>query len=194
MKQRKKLKFIVITLIFFILIFLIISFGQKEAEENIKEKYKTETMGTYENKDYQELEKLEEQYKGYEIDSKLEIPRINLNSYVLKEFSTKSLLISITKYYGKEANEEGNYCIAGHNYGSDNMFQNLKELEIKDKIYLTSRNGIKKEYEIYSIFKVYPNDTKCLSQKTNGNIELTLITCTLDSEKRIIVKAKECKN
>ena len=132
--------------------------------------------------------------KGYEIDSKLEIPRINLNSYVLKEFSTKSLLISITKYYGKEANEEGNYCIAGHNYGSDNMFQNLKELEIKDKIYLTSRNGIKKEYEIYSIFKVYPNDTKCLSQKTNGNIELTLITCILDSEKRIIVKAKECKN
>ena len=71
------------------------------------------------------------------------------------------------------------------------MFQNLKELEIGDKIYLTSKNGIKKEYDIYDIFKVYPNDTKCLSQKTNGNIELTLITCTLDSEKRIIVKARE---
>ena len=97
MKKRKKLKFIVITLTFFILIFLIISFGQKEAEENIKEKYKTETMSTYENKAYQELEKLEEEYKGYEIDAKLEIPKINLNSYVLKEFSTKSLLTSITK-------------------------------------------------------------------------------------------------
>ena len=67
----------------------------------------------------------------------------------------------------------------------------LKELEIGDKIYLTSKNGIKKEYDIYDIFKVYPNDTKCLSQKTNGNVELTLITCTLDSEKRIIVKARE---
>ena len=155
MKKRKKLKFIVITLTFFILIFLIISFGQKEAEENIKEKYKTETMSTYENKDYQELEKLEEQYKGYEIDSKLEIPKINLNSYVLKEFSTKSLLTSVTKYYGKEANEEGNYCIAGHNYGPDNMFQNIgkqgataiaapQTASLNHLIYNTLRNHLRK--------------------------------------------------
>ena len=31
--------------------------------------------------------------------------------------------------------------------------------------------------------------TGCLSQKTDGNTELTLITCTPDSERRIIVKA-----
>ncbi len=191
MNKTKRFKLIVITLIFFVLIFLIISFGEKEAEENVKEKYEVSTIDTHAKEDYQELEKLEEEYKGYKIDSRLEIPKINLNSYVLEEFSTKSLLASITKYYGKEANKPGNYCIAGHNYGPDNMFQNLKELEIGDKIYLTSKNGIKKEYDIYDIFKVYPNDTKCLSQKTNGNVELTLITCTLDSEKRIIVKARE---
>lgn len=191
MNKTKRVKFIVITFIFFVFIFLIISFREKEAEESIKQRYETSTIDTHAKESYQELEKLEEEYKGYEVDSKLEIPKINLSSYVLKEFSSKSLLTSITKYYGKEANETGNYCIAGHNYGPDNMFQNLKDLETGDKIYLTSKNGIKKEYEIYDIFKVYPNDTNCLSQKTNGNLELTLITCTLDSEKRIIVKARE---
>ena len=155
MNKTKRFKFIVITLIFFVLIFLIISFGEKEAEENVKEKYEVSTIDTHAKEDYQELEKLEEEYKGYKIDSRLEIQKINLNSYVLEEFSTKSLLTSITKYYGGGANKPGNYCIARHNYGPDNKFQNLKELEIGDKIYLTSKNGIKKEYDIYDIVNVY---------------------------------------
>ena len=46
------------------------------------------------------------------------------------------------------------------------------------------------KYIIYDTYTVLPNDTKCLSQKTNGEIELTLITCTFNSEKRIIIKAR----
>ena len=59
MNKTKRFKFIVITLIFFVLIFLIISFGEKEAEENVKEKYEVSTIDTHANKDYQKLEKLE---------------------------------------------------------------------------------------------------------------------------------------
>ena len=44
-------------------------------------------------------------------------------------------------------------------------------------------------YKIYLVDIVEPDETQCLSQKTDGRIEVTLITCTTDSSKRIIVKA-----
>ena len=46
------------------------------------------------------------------------------------------------------------------------------------------------QYKIYDINQVFPNDVSCLKQNTNFK-EVTLITCTSDSKKRIIVKAKE---
>lgn len=135
-------------------------------------------------------ESIDEFYKGYLVSSKLYIPKINLETYVLENYSKEALLISVTKFYGGLPNEIGNYCIAGHNYGPSNMFQNLKDLNINDELYLTNKDGIKLKYVIYDIYKVLPNQTDCLSQNTNENIELTLITCTIDSEKRIIIKAR----
>lgn len=136
-----------------------------------------------------EKEPIETEYKGYDVCAKLIIPKINLETYVLKNYSKEALLVSVTKFFGGQANKPGNFCIAGHNYGPSNMFQNLKELELNDEIYLVDLNGIKIRYIIYDIYKVLPNQTNCLSQKTDGNVEITLITCTLDSEKRIIIKA-----
>ena len=69
------------------------------------------------------------------------------------------------------------------------MFHDLKKLENEDTILLTDLEGEKVQYRVYAIETVAPNETQCLSQKTNGKIELTLITCTTDSSKRIIVKA-----
>ena len=129
-------------------------------------------------------------YKGYPVIAKLEIPKINLETYVLEKYSKQALLTSVTKFYGGEPNQIGNFCIAGHNYGTSNMFQNLKNLNIGDEIFLVDTNGNKVKYTIYDIYKVLPNQTQCLSQQTNGKVELTLITCTLDSEKRIIIKAR----
>ena len=34
-------------------------------------------------------------------------------------------------------------------------------------------------------------DDSCTNQNTNGKKEVTLITCTNDSKKRVIVKARE---
>ena len=70
------------------------------------------------------------------------------------------------------------------------MFHNLNKLKINEKIYLTDKSYGKKEYNIYKKEIVNPKDVSCLSQETNGNIELTLITCTADSKKRIIIKAR----
>ena len=137
-----------------------------------------------------EKETIETEFKGYKVSSKIYIPKINLETYVLEQYSTQALLTSVTKFYGANPNQFGNFCVAGHNYGPANMFQNLKKLNINDEIYLTDIEGNKVKYIIYDTYTVLPNDTKCLSQKTNGEIELTLITCTFNSEKRIIIKAR----
>ena len=71
------------------------------------------------------------------------------------------------------------------------MFYNLKKLKIGDKIFISDNKTGKVEYEVYNLYKVIPEDVTCLEQETNGKREVTLITCTNDSKKRIIVKAKE---
>lgn len=129
-------------------------------------------------------------YRGLPVIAKLEIPKINLITDVLKDYSEDNLKISVTKFYKGLPNEEGNFCIAGHNYIVSNMFHNLKRLEIGDMIYLTDRFKGKLEYYIFDKQIVNPKDVNCLSQETGGNIELTLITCTSDSMNRIIIKAR----
>ena len=87
--------------------------------------------------------------------------------------------------------KSGNFCIAGHNFQRKTMFSKIKKLNIGDKVILEDNKNGSFEYEIYEIYRVEPNDVKCLSQETDGKKELTLITCTSDSKKRIIVKSRE---
>ena len=128
-------------------------------------------------------------YKGYPVIAKLEIPKINLETYVISEYSNQALGVSVTKFYGGNPNEVGNFCIAGHNYITKNMFHDLKKLSIGDTFSLIDKHQKEGMYKIYLVDIVEPDETQCLSQKTDGRIEVTLITCTTDSSKRIIVKA-----
>ncbi len=128
-------------------------------------------------------------YKGYPVIAKLEIPKIDLETYVISEYSDQALGVSVTKFYGGNPNEVGNFCIAGHNYITKNMFHDLKNLSIGDTFTLIDTNHHEGIYKIYLVETVEPDETQCLSQKTEGRIEVTLITCTTDSSKRIIVKA-----
>ena len=131
---------------------------------------------------------IDDEYEGYDVIAKLEIPKINLNTYVLKNYSSKALSISVTKFWGVNPNEIGNFCVAGHNYRD---FKNITKLDIGDTLILTDNYNGSIQYLIYDIFKVFPDQTDCLSQDTNGKKEVTLITCTQDSKKRIIIKAQE---
>ena len=129
--------------------------------------------------------------EGHNVIAKLEIPKIDINLDILEEYTEESLKISITKFFGSNPNDIGNFCISGHNYkiNNNNMFVNLKKLEIDDEIILTDGYNKQLKYKVYDIFKVFPKETNSLSQKTNGKTEMTLITCTSDSKQRIIVKA-----
>ena len=158
-----------------------------EKEEMSKENSEQKSAETIET----ENEEVISEYKGYPVIAKLEVPKIELETYVISEYSEKALGVSVTKFYGGNPNEIGNFCIAGHNYITKNMFHDLKNLSNGDEIILTDLNGNKVRYVVYLVETVNPNETNCLSQKTNGKVEVTLITCTTDSSKRIIVKAEK---
>ena len=214
MKTQTKRKIINIVLV--LIIFSIFTFlGIEEIKElNVKNKnYDTQNISTKINNVYDkekiedgnksnneeneniktnyEKEEIIKEYKGYDVLAKLEIPKINLETYVLKTYSSEALEISVVKFWGAEPNTIGNFCIAGHNFKNKNMFHNLKELNIGDNLFIIDNNIGKVEYEIYNIYKVYPEDVSSLSQETQGEKQVTLITCTNNSSKRIIVKARE---
>ena len=204
MKAKSKKRIInifLVTIIFSILTWLVI---ENYKEKNIREKnYEIQNVSTnvgnvnQENnedipKEYPK-EKVDLEYKGYDVIAKLEIPKIDLDTYILKTYSNASLNISVVKFWGAKPNTVGNFCIAGHNFKNKNMFHNLKELSVGDNLFVIDNNIGRVEYSVYDIYMVLPEDVSPLSQKTNGEKEVTLITCTNDSSKRIIVKAKEKK-
>ena len=80
--------------------------------------------------------------------------------------------------------------IVGHNYKNGKFFGNLKKLTIGDNIFLLSSKGNAQVYKVYDTYIVDETDMSCISQETNGKIELTLITCADDNTKRLVVKCR----
>lgn len=126
----------------------------------------------------------------------VEIPKINIIYPVIysedtSDKTTEDLLrLSVVKYWGPDANEQGNFCIVGHNYHNKRFFSKASSLKNGDSIYLTDTNNRTLEYKVYDNYVVDPNDLKCTSQLTNGKTELTLITCTMTGKQRTIIKAR----
>ena len=142
-----------------------------------------ETLQAYQN--------MPQQINGYTVLGKLIIPKIELETYILDETNKTSLNTSVTKLEGPGINEVGNFCITGHNYLNANMFGKLKKLEIGDTISMVDPYDRKINYQIYAIEKVSPKDVSCVSQETEGDREVTLITCTLGAIQRLVVKCIE---
>ena len=137
----------------------------------------------------QEYENMPREVNGFKVIGKISIPKIEVEKYILEKTTTESLLVGVTKICGPEINKIGNFCIAGHNYGD--TFGWISSLEIGDEIYITDTYDRSVKYQVYEIERVSPYDTSSLSQDTNSEKEITLVTCTLGALKRVIVKAIE---
>ncbi len=121
----------------------------------------------------------------------VEIPKIDVEYAVLDHETEELLKISPCKFWGCDPNEVGNFCIVGHNYRNKKFFSKVLTLEKGDEVYLTDLKGRRLTYVVYDKYTVDPENVDCTSQLTNGMKEVTLITCTNDSSKRVIVKARE---
>lgn len=119
----------------------------------------------------------------------INIPKINVYYPILSETTTELLKTSPCKFWGADPNEVGNFCIVGHNYRNTKFFSKVPTLEYGDIIEITDLSGKTMQYSVYDNHIVEPDDTSDTTQVTNGRTEITLITCTNDSKKRVIVKA-----
>lgn len=135
--------------------------------------------------------------QGYEYSTiaTINIPKINVQYAIIdgktdSEEETEALLkISPVKFWGANPNEVGNFCIVGHNYRNKLFFSKVPTLEYGDIIEITDLSGKTVKYSVYDKHEVDPEDTSDTTQLTNGRTEITIITCTNDSKRRVIVKA-----
>lgn len=140
----------------------------------------------------QQSESLPElEFKGYKIEGIIEIPKINIKYPIIDHTNEETMKVSITKFWGPQVNEIGNYTVAGHNNKDGTMFGKTKYLQIGDKIKLTNLKNKTIEYEIFKIYSIDPDDVSCVESVENGTREITLITCTNGHKNRLVTKARQ---
>lgn len=163
--------------------------------ENIAYTQKSETSFLELKSDPEKYETIIDGFKCTAV-AEITIPKVNINYPILKgetgsKEETEALLKSSpVEFYGNGANKPGNFCVVGHNYRNEKFFSKILNLDIGDIIEIEADNK-KIEYAVYNKYEVIPEDDSCTNQNTNGKKEVTLITCTNDSKKRVIVKARE---
>lgn len=158
--------------------------------EKGQEKVENYNKTNYIEKDNKIYMRVDSHGKKYRVLGEITIPKIGIQYPIINETSDEYLKIAPAKLFGPDINDVGNFCIVGHNYENDQFFSKLSELDIGDKIYLSPNRGKNVIYKVYNKYEINENDMNCTNQDTNGNIELTLITCTKKKKNRLVVKAK----
>ncbi len=131
--------------------------------------------------------------KQYESIGVINIPKINLTYPILSKTTDALMKVAPCKFHGGSPNEVGNLCIIAHNYRRKGVFfSDVPDLEVGDIVEIQDLSKRTIQYEVYDIHTVVEDDVSDTTQKTNGRKEVTLITCTDDSnEQRVIVRCKE---
>lgn len=130
-------------------------------------------------------------YGVYTILGKIEIPKINFTSVIIKEYTYNAMNVGVIKTYGVELNEQGGFILSGHNFRGRSLFMyNIHRLRDGDKIYITDTDGRQMEYTVYDVQRnVSPSDGNLY--KEYDGFHVTLMTCEDDGGKtRIVVKAR----
>ena len=190
-KNFFRLQFIVSSIILFsFIIFLIYSFFNM----NKKEKLSDSLLGNYNiYKLYANnlQDTTHKQDNENNIFGVIEIPKININYPIFSNLSEELLKISPCKFYGTNLKENGNICIAGHNYNNDMFFSNLYLLNNDDEIYIYDNYGNKYVYTVFNSYEVNKSDLSPIFNYNQSSKELTLITCNNLNQNRLIVKAHQ---
>lgn len=132
------------------------------------------------------------QYKGYNVEGKIEIPAIDLEYPILEKTTPSSIEAAVAIMYSTNGlNQPGNTVIAGHNYRNGSFFGNNDKLKEGDKVYITDNSGTRIKYNIYNVYETSPDDSDFIVRETNGKREISLTTCTDNSKGRLIIWAVE---
>lgn len=192
----KKIYNLIIAVLVVALIVVVAMIGIRYGGNYLNEKEVSASLTTIED----EIEKAkttnsdslpEVEFKGYKIEGIIEIPKINIKYPIIDHTDEKTMMVSISKFWGPQANEIGNYTVAAHNNRDGTMFGKTKRLQIGDKIKITDLKGETIEYEIFKIYSILPDDVSCVESVEANTREVTLITCTNGHKNRLVTKARQ---
>ena len=137
------------------------------------------------------IKEIDAEREGYKVIGIINIPKIDIEYPILEKTETKSLNLSITKFWGQKINQKGNVVLAGHNNINNRFFGKINRLEIGDIIELTDNQMVTIQYKVFTKYKVDPNDISIINADDENTREVTLVTCTNGAKERLIVKARE---
>jgi len=128
--------------------------------------------------------------QNFAIIGMIEIESINIYYPIISTATDDLLKISPCRIAGPLPNENGNLCIAGHNYDNYKFFSQISSLKKNSAIKIYDLSGNFLLYYVYDIYEVSANDLTPLEQPPGSAKQLTLITCNnFNSNTRIIVTA-----
>lgn len=117
----------------------------------------------------------------------INIPKLNIQYPVFPNFDNELLKISPCRFFGPNLGENGNICIAGHNYDNNKFFSNIVSLNVNDEILLTNNLNKVFCYYVKKIYEVKPDDLSPIYSYDDNKKQLTLVTCNNRNNNRIIV-------
>ena len=109
---------------------------------------------------------------------------IGIKLPVQEEWNFNKLRKSPARYKGSAY--LNNLIIAAHSYRS--QFGKINNLKIGDKVQFKDMEGNLFEYEVTSKETIHENDSSKLEE---GNWDLTLFTCSLNTQYRVIVRLRK---
>ncbi len=190
--MKKFINILIFLLIFtlYFVTFMMIYDNFRERKLDNQEKYALELFeNKIEKKEIQKNQIHTVNYNGYTILGRIEIPKVGINTVILKEQTYAAMNIGAIKTYGVDLNEPGGFVISAHNFrGRTPFFYPVLNLKQGDPIYIYDVKGDKRKYLVDSVSRyVSPNDTSYLSHY--DGYHLTIVTCENGGKSRIVVKA-----
>lgn len=146
------------------------------------------------NNEDEKISNIQLEYKGYNVIGIINIPKLDIKYPILEVTNDETMKVSVTKFWGNNVNDVGNFTIAGHNNFNGTFFSDINKLNIGDKIEMTDLSGEKIEYEILKKYVIDPNDLDCIKSMDENKREITLLTCINARRNRLVIKASEIIN
>ena len=112
----------------------------------------------------------------------ISIPSLDVTLPVRIDWSYETLKITPSRYSGHI--DDNTLVVMAHNYSTH--FADIGGLPTGDRIILTDSNGMTHHYVVVTVTTIDPGS---VFEVTNSIYDLTLFTCTIGGETRIVVRA-----
>ena len=130
-----------------------------------------------------EMDMPEEEVNGHRYIGVLKIPALSLELPVISAWSYPNLKIAPCRYSGSAYSSD--MVIAAHNYQSH--FGRLKMLSQEDSVVFTDVDGNVFQYKVVETETLSPYATE---EMVSGDWDLTLFTCTVGGQSRVVVRCE----